>query len=26
VIDAVCRHFDSRHVKWELWPPLSAAT
>jgi hypothetical protein len=26
VIDAVCRHFDSRRVKWELYPPQSAAT
>ena len=25
VIDAVCRHFDSRRVKWELWPPVGAA-
>lgn len=26
VLDAVCRHFDSRKVKWEFWPALSAAT
>jgi hypothetical protein len=26
VIDAVCHHFDSRKVKWALYPPLSAAT
>jgi hypothetical protein len=26
VIDAVCRHFDRRKVKWEFWPAQSAAT